>query len=935
MKLKRFLATAVPTLLLTSTALAVQQPAYLSEQSLEVASGGAARAVRKLDFTPPAKVASQWRAFQAAHGAWTATWDQDTGVPSRIYGEGIDAPGVMKDDATAEAAGWNALAQNVALLAPGADVGDFVLARNVVRAGVRSVDFAQTHDGLPVVGAYVSFAFEHDRLVEMASSAAPNIGVAAPGTTVARSVAEHGAQQWVASIYQASSQVLSSGDAQILPIVGHKGIDYRVVVPVIVDQPSPRAQWTVYVDAVTGAPVARHQRLWFGNGTVKFHVPTHYPAAGFGDAVAPDLTGGVHTDGAGAFSWSGTSAQTVTPGLSGTYAHVTTATHAAATGTVNVPDGGFGIWDQSATEYGDAQLAAYINANIAKQYALAHIDSGLAWLHQSIPVIANEDENTGGLSCNAFSAGDDIHFFISDSSLPCNNSGEIADVLFHEFGHSLNSQSAVDPNGIDGAFGEGQADYYAATVTNDPDLGRGFFASDTSQVMRSADPAGHEFKWPDDIDPNGDPHATGQILSGALWDLRKAAIAAMGDADGRDYADHIYYGIIIRAGQIPDMFAEALVQDDDDGNLANGTPNECMIRDAFAPHGLGDGASLGMLPPPALDGLNVTIPQLSSRCAGAPQIASARIDWHLRDNPATAGSIDMTAGASDFTATLPSQPDGSVMQYQVVATLDSAATAVLPNNPADLWYEMYFGPVTNLYCTDFEAQPSDWTLGQGFEWGTPTGGGTDPSSAYSGSNVLALNLSGNYQDSFSCQSQQHYSATSPVIDTTGYSNVRLQYRRWLGVEDASYDQATIQVNGATVWQNAETASQSTQHVDQEWRFQDVDLSDQASGGTVQVTFDLAADCGLDFGGWTVDDFCIVAVGAAGPACGDGNLDDGEECDDGNHTDGDGCSAACADETGAGGGDGGCCSTDKDAGAGGPLLLGLGLALAVTRRRRRG
>jgi cysteine-rich repeat protein len=34
---------------------------------------------------------------------------------------------------------------------------------------------------------------------------------------------------------------------------------------------------------------------------------------------------------------------------------------------------------------------------------------------------------------------------------------------------------------------------------------------------------------------------------------------------------------------------------------------------------------------------------------------------------------------------------------------------------------------------------------------------------------------------------------------------------------------------------------------------------------------------------------------AGPACGDGNIDDGEQCDDGNTSNGDGCSSTCQNE----------------------------------------
>ena len=118
------------------------------------------------------------------------------------------------------------------------------------------------------------------------------------------------------------------------------------------------------------------------------------------------------------------------------------------------------------------------------------------------------------------------------------------------------------------------------------------------------------------------------------------------------------------------------------------------------------------------------------------------------------------------------------------------------------------------------------------------------------------------------------------------------------------------------------------HHDKEWRFQDVDLAAQAADGKVKIRFELDSDPGVDLGGWTVDDVCVVAAAPA-PTCGNGTLDDGEQCDDGNIDDGDGCSATCTlpstDDTG-------CCSVGATPG-GAALLSMLTFGMLLRRRRR--
>ncbi|MBK9036468.1 MAG: DUF4215 domain-containing protein [Myxococcales bacterium] len=296
---------------------------------------------------------------------------------------------------------------------------------------------------------------------------------------------------------------------------------------------------------------------------------------------------------------------------------------------------------------------------------------------------------------------------------------------------------------------------------------------------------------------------------------------------------------------------------------------------------------------------------------------------------------------------------------------------VYPDNRADPWYQLYHGDVVPLYCTDFERNPlaEGWRVGgdaaEVWQWGGPGGslGVGDPGAAFSGTRIIGTGLS--FVDA-TYRADATMWIETPTIDVGTYSDVHLQYRRWLNVEDGFYDQATIEVNGEQAWVNLSSqgnSSHTTHHEDKAWLFQDVPLSSRIFDGTVTVRWQLDTDAGFELGGWNVDDVCIVANpravcgdgvrtsteqcddGAAngdGPgqcrttcrraSCGDGVVDDGEQCDDGNDDELDGCSDVCtvieprATEVNgtcaAGGGGGG--------GAGG---LALALAALVARRRR--
>ncbi|MBL9026673.1 MAG: MYXO-CTERM sorting domain-containing protein [Myxococcales bacterium] len=486
-------------------------------------------------------------------------------------------------------------------------------------------------------------------------------------------------------------------------------------------------------------------------------------------------------------------------------------------------------------------------------------------------------------------------------------------------------------------------------MTGDPGMSRGFFMTD--DPLRDLDPPNYENTWPNDL--VGEVHEDGLIIGQALWDMRKELVAKLGETEGVARANHLYYQALRRAVDIPSMHTEVLAADDDDGDVTNGTPNVCEINRAFRRHGLvpvnAASTSLGVMSPKQEGfAISVELTGLFAQC-DSDQLGQAVLTWRNRDEPSEQGSIVMDASGNLLSAVIPTQEAGSVVEYGVNVAFTEGNALNLPDNEADPWYEFFVGDVIPLYCTTFESDPEaeGWTHGlaagepnegaDDWGWGPPRGNATngDPTAAYSGENVFGNDLvpEPNYNGNY--QSNIENWAKTPVVSTQGYENVRLQYRRWLNVEDAHFDKASIKSNETVVWTNLDSEqgdASNIHHKDKEWRFSDVDLSKTISPeGTVQVGFWLDTDQGLEMGGWTLDDVCIVALQTSAPT---------DPCADGGCSDAGGAGAGGAPEDGADPADGdleaagGCGCRTVGAPPDGRWLAGLlGLAALVARRRR--
>jgi hypothetical protein len=267
-----------------------------------------------------------------------------------------------------------------------------------------------------------------------------------------------------------------------------------------------------------------------------------------------------------------------------------------------------------------------------------------AWLQTTVQ--ANMNINN---TCNAFWNGVTVNFYRSGGG--CSNTGEISAVFLHEWGHGLdtNTGGSASENGSgeavgdtfaflqtrDGCIGDNfrpgvdchncnactgvrdvsdfDVDGPATvarpnTVTSDSGINCDRFLTTGGQIncpYLTNGGAGSPYRGP----MGYEGHCESYIASSSNWDLVQELIAAYGVDPAWARMDKIWYSSLtpsksayrlVSGGQCnpsavvdgcgaTNWYTVFLPVDDDDGNLANGTPSACRIWDAFNAHGIACG----------------------------------------------------------------------------------------------------------------------------------------------------------------------------------------------------------------------------------------------------------------------------------------------------------------------------------------------------------
>lgn len=175
-----------------------------------------------------------------------------------------------------------------------------------------------------------------------------------------------------------------------------------------------------------------------------------------------------------------------------------------------------------------------------------------------------------------------------------------------------------------------------------------------------------------------------------------------------------------------------------------------------------------------------------------------------------------------------------------------------------------------IYHVTMDTNPG-WTLGTGWGYGPPTGAGQDaygspdPTSGYSGANVIGYRLDGDYEGSITATRW----ATTPAINCSNFDNVKLNFWRWFGAE-GGYDNGYVEVsnNGTSwtrIWENSNTNGVNDD--DGNWVNVEYDISAVANNSsTVYVRWGMGTtDGSWNWCGWNLDEVKvtgdpIIAVG---------------------------------------------------------------------------
>lgn len=475
-----------------------------------------------------------------------------------------------------------------------------------------------------------------------------------------------------------------------------------------------------------------------------------------------------------------------------------------------------------------AQVNAYIAANEVRDIAIQANPAFPTLMNESFPIYVNRTD--GFCPGNAwYDPGDQsINFCLSSGSSTPNTAW--TSVVQHEYGHHL-----VNAGGSgQGQYGEGTGDVMSVIILDNPTLGIGFFGS-CATGLRSAE---NNMQYPCATDG----HACAPLYSACVWDTRNELVVT----EPSDYQDILAFlavnSILVHSGSLitPQMTIDWLTLDDDDANIANGTPHYNEIAAGFGAHNMD-------APPLALLDISYPVarPEVVSP-SGSTTIVVQIDDLNgtldasspvlMVDSGSGYSPVAMTqVSGNRFEANFPAADCGSQVSYYVSSQTTGGATQTSPvNAPTSVFSAIAAtGEAVVAFEDDFQSNlgwavtnPSA-TDGQ-WNRGVPVNCNRgDPGSDFDGSGSCYLT---DNSSASACNSDVDGGSTvltSPAMDASA-GNAVISYARWYDNTAGAApgeDVFVVEVsddNGAS-WTNLETVGPG---------------GDEASGGWYQVQFAL-------------------------------------------------------------------------------------------------
>lgn len=607
-----------------------------------------------------------WKDFTQKYPGWGARFNRYTGLPHRSFGDPIVfAPGGNDPVAKAKAFLQTELA---GFQLP---VEELVLTRSQNDGKYIYVDFKQVHKGMEVLWSRTTVRFTQDlRIVLFGTDLRRNISL--PNASLSAAQAIQKAEQAVVTPVTGSTV---EPDMKVFPLTVDGNVDYRPVYAVTVetqDDAVTPGQYLTYVDAVSGAILYRQNKVKHVGFEVKSDVYLSNLFSPLANTPLPHLlitynATSYYTDANGLANIPGAGPINATLTLSGRYCKIVT----GANGTTSPTFAATGIannavvqFPQSAPNATERHFTGYYHTNLVHDFMKSKFPT---FTTMDNPLTTRIDRTDG--NCNAFYNGSSINFYTTAGG--CNALSQVNTVVYHEYGHGISDKfwTANGSSFDNGGMGEGYSDVWSMCITKDPVVGEGFYVNQPNSFIRRYDQNPKVYPF----DLVGQVHADGEIIAGAWWDFAINLSSGMSLSNAVDTMSNIFagsqYGLATgpdgTEGQVYyDILIDALLYDDDNNNLNDGTPHFMDIVDAFAKHGiyLLSTAELNHAPPGVVAaGSAVTIN--ADAIVDFPAFLGDVKMFYRTKGGTTVDSLLMVKTGTSFTGSFPSSNQGDIFEY--------------------------------------------------------------------------------------------------------------------------------------------------------------------------------------------------------------------------------------------------------------------------------
>ena len=839
----------------------VRLPNLRGDHAMSAASDVAGK---RIETTLAARYGGNWK---------VQAYNPQTATPRWVYGTPVRMAPAVTSAAQVEQLARRVVAEN----------GDVLLADNenlelvaAPRGLGKWVAHLQQHwNGYPVHQAKVRVVFhENGNLMVMGSDFHKDIDLdprpsLTPGAAADAARADLPYDPSLSDSYQVEPELM------VLPVaVSATEMRYHLVYRVSVRTHEPLGQWITHVDAHTGEVVWRYNDIHFEfSGTAEHEIQPHTYCNPDEFIPAPylDLTvsgvGSTTTDASG--NWylaGGSGTASVTAVLQGPYVNVYNYNGANAafsgTATAGVP---FNLsWNDFNARQDERDVFEGVNR---VHDFFQQIDPSFGYANQ--PINAYVNRNDFYCPGNAWWDGT-INF--CEGSTTYGNTGEIQQVVEHEFGHGV--QNAILGSQGNEGLGEGNSDILGNLLTQDSIIGLGFYLNNCSSGIRNSL---NTLQYPQDLD--GSVHHDGQIIAGFNWDAMVLLQAQYGEAAGTLKSGELWhYGrTLMHPVFQDDQVMATFIADDDNGNLDDGTPHHAILAEAAGNHNyVYPEIMVGMFvyhdgSPYRTNSVSSYEITATGASLGGGDVDPTSFEINYRVDGGAFSVVPMTSSGGSFVGYLPSQSYGSVVEYYISArnTLGSEGTS-----PADAPTDLHYFEVNDQF-TDAMELATAWTVGDTGDnastgiWERAIPQGTD----YNG---VTVQLGADHTDApgVNCWVTGAAAGTSagtydvdggkttllsPVFDLAGGQNIQIGYWRYYtnsagAAPNLDYWKVDISNDGGATW----TSVENTLASDTTWQQVSFALSDYfAVPGMVRLRFiaDDAGDGSLVEA--MVDDFTLV------------------------------------------------------------------------------